>query len=347
MSSENDTSISPRRDSAFASIHSVDNIKIQQRLSVPAPVTSNTDNNRKEFLPSKSTVARPSIDRDSCHPYGKADRCIGSGTSAIVTVFRNHGAPYAIKQFRPWNKSKESHRRYTKKFISEYCIASSLLHPSIVHTFDLIEDGEGNFSTVMEYCDNGDLFSAITGGNLPKVRKWDYFGQLVSGLEYLHQIGVAHRDIKPENLLLTQDGRLKISDFGVSDVFRLPWDTRCHKSFGIVGSEPYAAPEVFSNTTNGYWGAGTDVWSAGMVLYCLFSPGFCWRKAVLTDRGFYAYLCNYTSRTFAPFLSLREYDSEVGRILYLTLDPNPETRITSRDLLLDPFLASLKKSLPS
>ena len=75
-----------------------------------------------------------------------------------------------------------------------------------------------------------DLCHSYSGGELfdriePEVGMAEhqaqyYFNQLIAGLEYLHQRGVAHRDIKPENLLLTEDDVLKISDFGMATVFR-------------------------------------------------------------------------------------------------------------------------------
>lgn len=68
---------------------------------------------------------------------------------------------------------------------------------------------------------------------------------MIAGVSYLHSMGVAHRDIKPENLLLDVNDVLKITDFGVSDVFRMCWEKTTHLSKGLCGSEPYIAPEQF------------------------------------------------------------------------------------------------------
>jgi serine/threonine protein kinase len=62
------------------------------------------------------------------------------------------------------------------------------------------------------------------------------FKQLINGIHYLHSMGVAHRDLKPENLLIDRHGHLKITDFGVSDVFRTCWEREPHKSKGLCGS---------------------------------------------------------------------------------------------------------------
>ena len=71
-----------------------------------------------------------------------------------------------------------------------------------------------------------------------------YFAQLLSGLTYIHTQGVAHRDLKPENLLLSIDGTLKISDFGLCAVFRHRESGRTRVLSERCGSLPYVAPEV-------------------------------------------------------------------------------------------------------
>jgi len=91
----------------------------------------------------------------------------------------------------------------------------------------------------------GDLYGAIKKGGMTETQIRSYFYQMIAGVAYLHSMGVAHRDIKPENLLLDVDNVLKITDFGVSDVFRMCWEKTTHLSKGLCGSEPYIAPEQF------------------------------------------------------------------------------------------------------
>lgn len=73
---------------------------------------------------------------------------------------------------------------------------------------------------VMEHCVGGlqDLLDATPNKKLPIHQVHGYFGQLLEGLTYLHSRGIVHKDIKPGNLLLSIDGTLKISDFGVAEV---------------------------------------------------------------------------------------------------------------------------------
>jgi protein-serine/threonine kinase len=116
---------------------------------------------------------------------------------------------------------------------------------NIVETVDLVQDEQSHWCEVMEYCPGGDLYAAIKKGVMAPPEINSYFKQILAGVAYLHSMGVAHRDIKPENLLLDAKGHVKITDFGVSDVFRMCWEKTTHLSKGLCGSEPYIAPEQF------------------------------------------------------------------------------------------------------
>lgn len=125
--------------------------------------------------------------------------------------------------------------------------SSSSLSHNVVETVDLVQDEQQHWCEVMEYCPGGDLYAAIKKGDLEPMEINSYFKQIIAGISYLHSMGVAHRDIKPENLLIDAKGHVKITDFGVSDVFRMCWEKKTHLSKGLCGSEPYIAPEQFEH----------------------------------------------------------------------------------------------------
>jgi len=115
----------------------------------------------------------------------------------------------------------------------------------------------------MEHCCNGELFNYITSKNhLSEKESCRLFQQLIGGIEYLGELGIAHRDIKPENLLLDEEKNLKIVDFGLSNTFKAN-----EKLVTACGSPCYAAPELIKGLE--YIGPKADIWSAGVVLYCL------------------------------------------------------------------------------
>lgn len=183
--------------------------------------------------------------------YGVCDRAaIGKGATAVVRLAhkwdRREEKLYAVKEFRKRRKN-ETEKDYVKKLTSEFCISSTLHHINVVETVDLVQDEQQHWCEVMEYCPGGDLYAAIKKGGMSSGEVECSFKQILQGIQYLHSMGVAHRDIKPENLLLDGRGHVKITDFGVSDVFRMCWEKKTHLSKGLCGSEPYIAPELFEH----------------------------------------------------------------------------------------------------
>ena len=191
---------------------------------------------------------------------GKRGKMVGKGATATVKLMTRKGGSadevYAVKEFRRKGQ-KEDEEEYIKKVKSEYSIAKSLNHPNVVRTVRLCTHS-GRWNHVMEFCPQGELFSLVQKRYLTLDDNLCLFKQLLRGVAYLHSHGIAHRDIKLENLLMTDDGHLKITDFGVSDVFcgehpgLRAAGGACGKNMGeirrctpgICGSLPYIAPEV-------------------------------------------------------------------------------------------------------
>ncbi|ORX57884.1 kinase-like protein [Piromyces finnis] len=225
-------------------------------------------------------------------------------------------------QFRK-RRRNEPYKSYIKKVISEFCISSSLKHQNVVETVDLIQDKNENWCEVMEYCSGGDLYTRINTGTLTNKDEINcYFKQLLTGVAYLHSVGVCHRDLKPENLLMDETGTiLKITDFGVSEVFRFPWEKNVIKRVsGLCGSEPYIAPEEWSEDKD-YDPIKVDIWACAIVFYTMNHMSVPWRQANSSDKYYEYYLSHITN--FGPIEELPQITHET---LYHMLDPNPETR---------------------
>ncbi|ODQ65001.1 kinase-like protein, partial [Nadsonia fulvescens var. elongata DSM 6958] len=123
------------------------------------------------------------------------------------------------------------------------------------------------------------------------------FKQLLLGLGFLHSNGIVHRDIKPENLLVSEEGQLRITDFGVSqEIFDRHDSDRDPNTFqlskGVSGSRPYIAPEIWlaknsaddnvrtdKTTQGGYDGRLSDLWSAAIVYIFMAVGGNLFSKA--------------------------------------------------------------------
>ena len=196
---------------------------------------------------------------------GKRGKLLGKGATATVKLMtrKGHGHDiFAVKEFRK-RGSTEDEEEYTKKVKSEYSIAHSLHHPNIVESLRLCTHS-GRWNVVMQFCPQGELYSLVEKKYFELPDKLCLFKQLLRGVTYLHDHGIAHRDIKLENLLMTDEGHLKITDFGVSEVFcgehpglrasggecgkNMQEVRRCEP--GICGSLPYIAPEVLEKKGN-------------------------------------------------------------------------------------------------
>ena len=237
---------------------------------------------------------------------------IGEGGAAEVQLMKSKtaGGPndrvFAVKKFRPWDSEEEEKLEYERKIKSEYAIAKSCDHPNIVETFRLCHDKHDTWYHVMEYCSLGDLNDLIQKGYFSMEDRECMFKQLLRGVEYLHSRGIAHRDLKSENLLLTNEGCLKITDFGTSEVFcgPHPGARRCRRPSiideaeecrlckpGQIGSRPYMAPEILRRQE--YDPRCVDVWSCAVVYLTLCAGGTPWDEASSNIKNFDAYCSSW------------------------------------------------------
>lgn len=301
--------------------------------------------------------------------FGRHGKHLGKGATSKVTLMSRKGFPnelYAVKEFL--NKSKaESAEDYEKKVKSEYSIAKSLHHPNIVETIQLCTD-HGRWNHVMEYCSDGDLFQLVEKGYLKSPdRAGDrlcLFKQVVQGVNYLHSNGIAHRDIKLENCLITNGSKLKITDFGVSEVFSgthpglREAGGQCGQNMcdlrlcspGICGSEPYIAPEVLSKKAQ-YDPRGMDVWGSAVIMIFLTFGANIWKRAeVNTGSTQYDIFVKQWDKWNAkhPGEDARITDSDypyfvpfdgfisppaLRRILLTMLNPDPTKRATISEII--------------
>ncbi|ESZ95018.1 serine/threonine-protein kinase hal4 [Sclerotinia borealis F-4128] len=267
--------------------------------------------------------------------YGKCNEVIGRGAFGIVRISHKRSEQgteqlYAVKEFR--RRPEENERKYSKRLTSEFCISSSLRHPNVIHTLDLLQDSKGDYCEVMEFCAGGDLYTLVlAAGKLEVVEADCYFKQMMRGVEYMHEMGVAHRDLKPENLLLTTHGSLKITDFGNGECFRMAWEKDAHMVTGLCGSAPYIAPEEYIDKE--FDARAVDVWATGVIYMAMRTGRHLWRVAKKDEDEFFErYLEGRRDEEgYAPIESLHR--ARCRNVIYSILDPNPHRRITASQVL--------------
>lgn len=155
--------------------------------------------------------------------YGKFGKMLGSGAGGSVRLMKRtgDGTVFAVKQFRD-RHAYESEKEYNKKVTAEFCIGSTLHHGNIIETIDIIHE-KGRWYEVMEYAPY-DLFATVMTGKMGREEVTCSTLQILSGVMYLHSMGLAHRDLKLDNVVINDHGIMKLIDFGSAVVFRYPFE---------------------------------------------------------------------------------------------------------------------------
>ena len=260
-----------------------------QQLSLMSSWIDQLKNERDRLAADKK--GGPNSTATLVEKYGKCQEIVGRGAFGIVRISHKPDPKdakaeqlYAVKEFR--RRPQESPKKYQKRLTSEFCISSSLRHPNVIHTLDLLQDAKGDYCEVMEFCAGGDLYTLVLAAGKLEVAEADcYFKQMMRGVEYMHEMGVAHRDLKPENLLLTTHGSLKITDFGNGECFRMAWETEAHMTAGLCGSAPYIAPEEYVDKE--FDPRAVDVWATGVIYMAMRTGRHLWRVAKKEEDEFY------------------------------------------------------------
>jgi serine/threonine-protein kinase len=152
---------------------------------------------------------------------------------------------------------------FVTRFIREAKSAARLSHPNVVAVFDQGTDG-GYVFLVMEHVAGGNLRDLLRGhGRLSPRQAFDVLEPVLAALGAAHQAGLVHRDVKPENVLLADDGRVKVADFGLA---RAVSTTTSHASTAgmLIGTVAYLSPEQVSR---GVADPRSDVYAAGILLF--------------------------------------------------------------------------------
>jgi hypothetical protein len=197
----------------------------------------------------RSSVAIPFADDHGLEQkYGKFGKMLGSGAGGSVRLMKrgSDGTTFAVKQFRD-RHSYESEKEYNKKVTAEFCIGSTLHHGNIIETMDIVQE-KGKWYEVMEYAPF-DLFAIVMTGKMSREEISCATLQILSGLTYLHEMGLAHRDMKLDNVVVNEHGIMKIIDFGSAVVFKYPFDDEIVLATGKSISSCYSTSSVHENRT--------------------------------------------------------------------------------------------------
>ena len=183
---------------------------------------------------------------------------IGTGGMADVYKAMDHKLNrfVAVKVLKPEFREDAT---FVKKFRSEAQAAAGLTHPNIVNVFD-VGDDEGVYYIVMELIEGITLKEYISKkGKLSVKEATSIAIQVSMGLEAAHNHGIVHRDVKPQNIIISTDGKVKVTDFGIARAA-----SSNTISSNVMGSVHYSSPE---QVRGGYSDEKSDIYSLGITLY--------------------------------------------------------------------------------
>ena len=192
------------------------------------------------------------------------------GRGAMGTVYRAHDPTIdrvvAIKTITIQGVSAGEEEEYRQRFFREAKAAGKLSHPGVVTIHDVGEqDGSQAPYIVMECIEGTTLDSLIsTSAERSILRTLDLIKQVAEALDYAHSQGIVHRDVKPANIIVTPDGRAKITDFGIAKLavnqLTVPGEA--------LGTPSYMSPEQIAG---GHLDGRSDLFSLGIILYFMLA----------------------------------------------------------------------------
>ena len=190
------------------------------------------------------------------------ERRLGSGS--MGNVYLGHDSdldrPVALKTLRDLELSDEMREVFLARFQNEARAAARLHHPHIVQIFDVGEDPVIGPFLVFEYVRGTTLKQELHGGVVEPESLLRIARQMADALDTAHLAGIIHRDLKPENLLLTENGMVKLADFGIA---RVPNATLTQEG-QFLGTPCYSAPETL---LSGEYSEKSDLFSMAAVIY--------------------------------------------------------------------------------
>jgi hypothetical protein len=238
----------------------------------------------------------------------------------------------ALKFLPPGMSEQGSLRR---RFLQEARLARQVAHPNVCRVYD-VGEVDGQLFLSMEFVPGRDLASVLRSiGRLPEEKAVDIARQLCAGLAALHDRGVLHRDLKPANVMLDEDGRVRITDFGLAGAV-----DRVQAGDIRSGTPRYMAPEQFAGREVT---PRSDIYALGLVLYEIFTG----KSAFQADSVEKLAELHRSAAPSRPSSHVADIDPAVERIIDRCLEKDPARRPASALLVAtalpggDPLAAAL------
>jgi serine/threonine-protein kinase len=277
------------------------------------------------LLPIPPTPTAPPPFADSAQRrIGKyiVKRELGRGGMGAVYLAEQPGLgrEVAIKELVP---SAAADPTALKRFLQEAQVMARTSHPNLVQVHDLEQIGSANY-IVLEFVRGKSLRDWLHRGDIPLPQVFAVMHGVLQALDYAHRHSIVHRDMKPENVLLSDEGNVKVADFGIArltDDSLAPGSTAT-KTGTTVGTPQYMSPEqVASSKVDGR----SDLYSAGIMFYELIvgQPPFTASEA---DGPFTLMAKQVQAPPKPPSVLKPGLDSRLEEVILKSMSKRPEER---------------------
>jgi len=194
------------------------------------------------------------------------ERVLGRGGMGVVYLARDTrlDRSVAIKSLPPEVVNNPQIKSRLKR---EAKLLASLNHPNIATIYEELEEEQGVGYLILEYIPGQTLADRLAAGSMPIQEALSVFGQIAEALEAAHREGIVHRDLKPANIKITEEGRVKVLDFGVAKAVggeALKKQSTATEPGKVIGTAAYMSPE---QARGKQIDKRADLWAYGCCLY--------------------------------------------------------------------------------
>jgi serine/threonine protein kinase len=246
-------------------------------------------------------------------------KCLGAGSMGMVYACRHRelqGQMVAAKVlFHEVAADKVAAARFKNEVLASYGVS----HPNVVRAYEYITDGE-LVAYTMEFVSGGDLADRMSRSQLMSIADFiKLLSQMTAGVQAIHDAGIVHRDLKPENILLTNEGNVKIADFGIARNRNGP---KLTEHGGVVGTIEYVAPEYMLRAQVDW---RSDIYALGILAFEMLTG-----EPPFTGDSPYESISKRMQVDPDPPSKLRkECNPEIDSIILKALQRDPEARYQS------------------
>lgn len=246
-------------------------------------------------------------------------KCLGAGSMGMVYACRHRELQGQLVAAKVLFNEVASDAVAAARFKNEILASYGVSHPNVVRAYEFVRDGD-IIAYTMEFVGGGDLADRMARPELLGMAEIiRLLSQMAAGVQAIHDAGIVHRDLKPENILLTNDGSVKIADFGIA---RKTDGPKLTEHGGVVGTLEYVSPEYMLRSQVDW---RSDIYAMGILAYELITgePPF------KGDSAYASISMRLQTDASPPSRFRAECPESLDRIVLKALRRDPEERYQS------------------